>query len=422
MKLNFSFSKLLDNNKFVKVFSVFIAIITWGIVTSTVDTNTDTVINNVPIDFDIQATTPEAYGLSVIESSKDTIDIRVEGKRYKIGTLKETDFIVEPILTSVTKSGEYEVKLDVRKANTSDTDYNIVSYSSDTVKITFDTVKEKTFILSGLAENVQAAEGYVKEEIITSPETITLSGPQYEIDKIVKCVIESKKKEEAATETLVLEGNLIFYDKDNNVLNLEHIIYYNTKFEITIPIYKNKVVPVLVNFINVPSNVDVDRLSYTLSEDTIQILGPTTLIDSIESIDIGEIDFRKISVGSSFDLEVKLPSNIINVDGIETIKFTVNSDSLSKKSLSIKNIICKNIPSQYNISVQTKSINNVTVVGDITDIKNISSDDLIAIVDLQNIQIADGTSRVTVSVYATGNKFVWAVGEYSVIINASKKQ
>ena len=152
-----------------------------------------------------------------------------------------------------------------------------------------------------------------------------------------------------------------------------------------------------------------------------QILGPSTLIDHIDKLEIGEIDFRKVTVGSSFDLDVTLPSNVINVNGVETIKLTINSDSLSKKQLSIKNIICKNVPSQYDVSIITKMISNVTVVGDSNDIDSTSADDLIATVDLQNAELSTGRLRMTVSIYSTGNKFIWAVGEYSVIIDASKK-
>ena len=56
--------------------------------------------------------------------------------------------------------------------------------------------------------------------------------------------------------------------------------------------------------------------------------------------------------------------------------------------------------------------------GNAEDIELLSANDLIARVDLTDID--ESTLRVRASIWVTGNKFAWAVGEYYVYIEASQ--
>ncbi len=420
MKINFSFSKFLDNDKVVRLLAVFVAIISWFIVSYTIDSNAIIAINDVPIVFDLTGTAPESYGLSVVEGIGQTVDIKVEGKNYKIGNLTAEDFIAIPTLSSVTKPGDYTLDIEVKKVNARDSDYNVVPSYSSKIKAYFDYVREVTFNLTATADNITAEEGYVKEIVLASPNKLTLKGPQSEIDKIAKCVVETNSTQ-VASDILVLDGKLVFYDHDNVKIKLQNVTYQQQKFEVTVQIYKHKSVPLTVNFINAPPGLDQGRLEYTFSEDTIEISGPKETVDNIEKITLGEIDFRKINSGSVFPLDVNLPAGVVNVNNTNTVTVSINSTNLNKTQLSITNIIPMNVPAAYNVKVTTKVINSVKIVGDTMDIDSLSTNDLIARVDLQSVELSDGSQRVPVTIYSTGNKFVWAVGEYTVLVNATKK-
>ena len=53
MKRTFNLSKLMDNNKFLKVLSCIIAVLAWFVVTTTVDPNQTAVIRDVPLTIDL---------------------------------------------------------------------------------------------------------------------------------------------------------------------------------------------------------------------------------------------------------------------------------------------------------------------------------------------------------------------------------
>lgn len=419
-RINFSFSKFFDNNKFVKVFAVLVAAISWVIVSWTVSPSAERTVADVPISFDLQDTTPGSYGLSIIDGESQTVDIRVQGKSYKLGNLTPDDFVAIPNLTPVTKPGSYNLDIEVRKINTRDNDYKVADVYTKKVIVDFDYIREKTFDVFAIAENITAQEGYVKEAVIANPNKVTLKGPQSEIDKISKCVVETDEKE-AVSEMIVLDGVLEFYDENNVKLKLDHVTYPEQTFDISVQIYKHKVVPFTVNFVNVPPGLDESLLEYKLSEDTMELSGPKDVIDNIQDISLGEIDFRKINISSVFAKDVNIPAGVLNVNNTNLVTVSIIPDNLDKKQLSVKNIIAVNTPTNYNVKVVTTIIKNVTMVGNDLDIESLSANDLIARVDLQAVDLSEGRQRVPVTIYATGNKFVWAIKEYMVLVDATKK-
>ncbi len=422
MKLNFSFSKLLDNNKFVKLISLITAIIVWFFVVITIDPTEFISVNNIPVDFSLSGTMPEAFNLSVIEGGDQTVNIKVKGKKYKLGNLSKYDFIGVPTLNSVKKAGEYEIRVDVKKVNEKDTDYSVES-EPKTIKVKFDRLLEKTLPIHASAENIKAEEGFVKVRTDVSPDKITLKGPKSEIDKIAKCSATTDENE-VASDTKMLPGKLKFYDINNNELVLKYTPKYtlniNEKYEITIAIHKHKIVPLKVNFVNVPQGLDVSKLKYKLSAESIEIVGPKNIINETKEIQLNAIDFRKIDVGSTFLLEVNLPAGIDNINKLDNVNLDIDDAELDSKQFTVKNILTKNEPANYNIKLKTTTISNVKFVGNKLDMEKLSANDLIAIVDFSAEEISVGSSRVPVTIYATGNKFAWAVGEYFVLVNATK--
>lgn len=416
-----NFSKLLNNDTVVKILSVLVAIIVWLVVTITVYTNIFDVINDIPVNLDLTNTTPEAYNLSIIEGSNQTVNVKPEGKRDKILLLTKEDFIAVPTLTQVTKAGEHEIKVEVKKVNERDDDYKIISEPTY-IKVKFDQLIEKEFPVQVSAENVVPEEGYIREESFSNPEKIKLSGPLSEISKIAKCVVQNNSTI-AANETVVLEGELAFYDEFNNKLTFKHTKYEVQKYEITIPVNKLKTVPITFGYVNVPQGIDPTKLKYTMSLNQIKIAGPGKIIDEINEISLGEIDYRMIDIGYAPDLEINVLAGIINVDNINSVVVDFSENDLKSDTFTIpsKNITTRNVPSSYNIDIETKTINSVKIVGNKLDIEKLTSNDLIAYVDFAGKEIIEGSSRQTVQIYITGNKFAWAVGEYRVVVNITKK-
>lgn len=420
MKLKFSFSKFLQNDKFLRIFSVFLGILSWFIVSIAIDPTKTTIINDIPVVFNLVNTTPQTYGLSVIEGDNQTVSVKIEGKGYVIGNLTADDFVATPVVSSVNKSGEYDIKVDVKKVDIGNPDYSIISQPSY-LKASFDIVEEKQMDIFPAAEYVTAAEGLVKQPILLSRDKIDIKGPKTEIDKIHR-VVAIYDKEIEIKETMVTDATIIFYDSRGNKLLLKNVEYDNSPVEITIPIYKHKKLPLLLQFVNIPQFLDISKIDYELSVSEIEVAGPPNILDTYTGLELPPIDFRTIDINTILNLNVKLATGLTNVDQINEVKVAIKNDNLASKDINIENIIIKNVPLSLDTTVKTNKLFNVRIVGDKSDIAKITSDDFIAEVDFANTELSIGDSKVSVSIYSTKtDKLVWAVGEYTILVNTKIK-
>lgn len=421
MKLkDLSFSALLNNDKFVKVLSVCIAVFAWFIIVISVDTTRTTIIEHIPVDFDLTGTTPDANLLSVIEGGEQYVDATIEGAGTVISRLTADDFVATPILSKVTKPGEYELRVEIKKANEKTNDYNVIS-ASPKVKAIFDHVDERTFAIEPVADNVTAEEGFVKQKIVTPHTKITVNGPSSELDKVKKVVL-AYDKEQVLSDSINVDGELRFLDENGNPITFKYSTYTDQQFTMFIPIYKTAVVPVKVSFVNVPAGIDINTITYTLSDMMVEISGPKDIVDSYSEIALDPIDFRSLDIGSVFTRDINLYAGLVNVNKVETVTVSFNTDNLDTKTFTTKNIILKNKPANYDIEVVSQTVQGIKIIGDKEDLEKMSSNDLIATIDFSTFNLAEGNSIVPVSITMTGNKYAWAVGdEYNVIINSKKK-
>lgn len=418
MKRFLNFSKLMDNNRFIQVLSILIAVVAWFLITTTVDPNQSTIVRNVPLTIDLTGTPAAAKQLNVIEGGDQTINVKVEGKRYRIATLTANDLVVTPTLTNVTMAGEYSLQLNVAKKDVNDSDFTIVSYQQS-IKLSFDHVKSKQFPVEAVADNITAASGYIKETPTANPNILTLTGAEKEIDQVARCVVVYDESA-VLDDTLSAVGRLVLYDEKGTELSPKHVTYSDTDFSITIPIYLQKTLPIEVSFINT-NGLDTSKFKLLLSQNNVNIAGPKDIINKREKITIGPIDLSKLDINSVFHFDLGLNAGEIDIDNVGEIVVSVNADTFSSRTISLtkENILLRNAPADFDVTLRSNAINNIKIIGNKDDIEQLSASELVAAIDLKNVE--NGTSRVRATIYATGEKFVWAVGDYSVTVQAISK-
>ena len=191
--------------------------------------------------------------------------------------------------------------------------------------------------------------------------------------------------------------------------------------EVTIPVLKKKEVPVKVEFLNVPPEFPSDELQYTYSQETIEIAGPEEDIDNLSEIHLGYIDMKELGESGAYPFDVELPSGFINVENIETVVVEFEDHNLTTKNFIIRNITVINEPVNYDITVATRSISGVKMVGRKSVLGSMSAQDIVAEIDVSDREITSGQIKVPVRIYAPTKGLVWASGSYEAIITIKEK-
>ena len=212
-----------------------------------------------------------------------------------------------------------------------------------------------------------------------------------------------------------------FFNAAGSVIESENLEYDHDTVTVTIPIYKTRTLDLQVEFVNVPRGFPIEQLGYTLSRDTILVASPSETIDNIDAITVGPIDFRDIDIGTEITLDITLNAGLKNVENVDSVTVTFPSYGLTSRTMDVSkdNFVIENLPSGYTVEVLTEQLEDIRIVGDTSIVNDLTAEDLVGTIDLSQYSISRGRYTVSVKIYVQGRVLAWAVGEYSVEIEAT---
>ena len=411
--------KLIFNDKYLIVVSLFLAVIVW-IITSInigdVEEKTLKIVTPVKISDKVSDQLSMNY-----YSLNDTVEINVtfNGAKYVIGQVSEDDFDVKFDTSKVSGAGEYQIPIIVK--NNSNLDFTINSISPSTVSAYFDVNMSKTFDLYTDYDEYNIADGYVFGDPILSEDKVVISGPKSSIDRIDKAVLNvdfgDKKdiKEQYKTECPIeLEGLNIA----SSYLKITSRTDKNTPITgitVTLPVLKVKTLPVSVTLEDPPEGVDEGLVTIGYSVDSVEagVLESTNISRAV----IGTINFNKITVGENkFDFDVtKLKGIALLDENLKTITATVNvSSSYSIRTIAIRrsDVLVEGLKGNHKANVRNLDKYYVTVI--------MPGDDLISDLELElkvDVSKKSDDNVYPLSVTITNNDNAWVYSEYKATVD-----
>lgn len=410
---------IFDNRTFLMVLSVIMAFLAWLFVSMDSNDTKGKTITGVTVDMQEVDESIGKLGLSTISTEQIKVSVRVEGVVYDIGNLTASDIRVYPDISKVTTAGMHTVEL---KGETRDSskDVTIQEITPFSVQIKFDSLQTKTLDIKAKLSGYSALDDYLIRDVSVSPSTVQITGPAEDISRISQCVVEKDIDEELTSsysETLPLK----FLDVDGNELELKYVVSDVTEARVTIPILKKKVVPVRLDFMNVPDGFQVDRLKFTLSNEEIEVAGPAESIDKYKEIPLGQIDIKSLELGKTETFEVKLPTGFVNTQNIQSVLVQFDSEGMIEKQFNVDNIIIQNVPLNYEVESMTQEITNVRIIGPKDVVEDMVAGDIVATIDLQeSSSVSSGQVELPVKISVPKKSQVWAVGDYRAIVSISE--
>ena len=407
---------ILDDRRIRLLLAIVGAIVAWMVVTIVVQPGTTRTINNVPVDFTYDSAAYTSRGLSIVSAPEKYVSLKLSGDGYTIGSLTSSDFVVYPDWSSVRDSGEKTLHLQVRGVNTL---LNGVSVSieggDNSVDVVFDVVEEKTVPITVTTNYLTIADGYILYGTELSKETVTLSGPSTEIDKVETCTAEVTHKGEL-TDSVTLDTALRFYTKSGSEVKFEYTNLEESSVEVTLEVYKMATLPVSVSFINAPRNFDPSVLVYSLSKQTLNIAGPESQIEKLSTLSVGTIDLSTFALNKVYELPIELPGNIRLLDNISSITVSFDSSKLETKTMNLPASCVQvvNLPSTYTLTVQTERLMNVTLCGPAGLLETLVPEQVVIEIDADDFYVAAGQQNIACRLYVPSNGKIFALGSYVI--------
>lgn len=413
---SFSFKKLLYSRKFTVPFSIFLSFVLWMAISVESKPVIQRTFSDMTVTINMENTIAAENKMSIVgDISKQRFTVLVMGQNHIVTALAPEEINLYASAASVDAPGEYDLNVSVTDA-TAAADYDIVSITPKTVKVTFDYIETREFTVSALAEGATASEGLIAEAAVVSgieSNTISITGPRTVLNSIETVrAVTSVNKTLSQSETF--DASIVLLDESKKTISDENLQLSTKQVKITVPISKKKTVPVKVDFSNTPKNFNKNSIKTTVDHSEVTIIGTPETVDKINEVTLSPIDITTLTTGSkSFEVSAKLPEGVRLLDSIESFEVTVNLYGYREKTVNVSTIKFTGL-SQGLSANATESIKNVKICGPSSVIRNINSDKVYAEISLSDKKA--GAHVVNAVISFEGYENVWAIGTYETSV------
>lgn len=408
------------------IFALVIAIIVWFAISMQIFPDVTTHVSNIPVE--VKATDYMTQNnLSVADGYVDNVSVQITGKRYEVGNMTADDFTAKADLSAITSDGEYTVNVNVTpvKENSCTVDDENITLRLKVEKTVSKTYSISSGNMKATADGVKATAGMKIDSVAAEPSTITLTGDSAAVDAVKTVEIRSVFAGETA-ESVTSKGQIVLLGANGEVIENPDIKFDNESFTVNVTLYKQKTLPLTVQFTNVPSNFDLSSLKYSIYPESLTVSSPDDSLDSQEKFEVGSIDLCQLTTKylQKLTLPITLPEGYKNISGNTSAMVSFeDAENYTFLSYAVQkdNIRVINVPDNFDVEVLTNEL-SVNVTGPADEIAALASKDIYATIDLMGTTLTAGLKDVNAEFTLRGTKVKsWVTGEYKVSIMVSER-
>lgn len=395
--------------------SLLAAICLWAYVVTVVNPDGDTIISGIPVTFSGQEVLREDQGLIIKGDYDDMVSVHFYGKNTDLKKLEQyKDEITAVVDVSKVRSvKEYQLSYQLTLPNAVQASaVQVTDRNPSVITIQVEKLAKREIEVRGDFSGVEIAEGYLLESTSFDYDTVTVEGPESVVSTIscAQIVMNRTNVDKNITESV----DYTLVDADGNAVDMSDLTTDVDSIEVELDVVKYKEVPLTVNFIDgggatgADASVDIDPASITLA-------GDATVLDSVNTIVLGNVDLGATENNAVLSFDIKIPNDAKNVSGEETATVTVKIRNKKTRVIGATNIAFINTPDGFNAKSITQLV-QTTVRASATDIDTIAANNLRVVADLSEYTQA-GTYQVPVTIYIDGYPDAGVIGDdYKIVV------
>lgn len=421
--LNGIFRNLIYNNKIAMLFSLILAFAVWIWVAIEKSPVVEMTISAVPVKIDMENSVPSQLNLQTFGQTEFYVDVTVTGKRFVVSALTPADLTVTAQTNYVDSAGTKSLQL---KATANDSrDYEIQRLSQNYIDVYFDTYKEAEFAIEpriSAPNNQTVIDGCILGNVLFSQNTVVISGPSAEVNKVTGVVAEIAVSAPLSATTTV-QPEIKLQTDGQETLSYVTLHTGESAVTMTMPVLKKVVLPTAVTFKNAPGGYLNGEVPVSISPAQIEAAIPIEKVGELKNISVGTVDFSDLDSGyNTFTFQASDITEYMIVDGSARFRVTVNlSGTISAAfSVPVQNIAVTAQKDGFHSTVLTQGIENIRVIGTAEEIAALTNEMLYAELDLSDAELAEGEQTVRARIVIKGSSKAWASGTYNVRIQTVK--
>jgi YbbR domain-containing protein len=403
----------MKNNIFgnlgLKIIALLLGFIVWLVVLNMDDYSTTKQITDIPVELlNTEAITEQNQLFDI--TSGETVDIIVKGRRSVVNELTAYDFTATADMSKLSITNAVPITVTTNKSSVA----NSISITIVDNVLQVELEEEDMVSLPVTVYTTgSVAEGYTLGVATTTPNLISVKGAASVVQRIDRAEISVDVSN--STADIATTGNIVFYDKNGDIIPEKKLEVDTTTATVSIPVYKTKDIMVKLATKGSPAE-DYQVSDIEFVPETIAIGGPDDIVKAISEINVDDIDVSGCSedVETTVDITKYLPDGVVVAGDNNTVSVHVTIEKAVTKDIAITsddiNITNKLEDYEYEIEFSGKAA--ITISGLNKDISEVDAKDLNITIDAAKLVV--GTNNVTLAVEAGEGYTIEAVCDVTV--------
>lgn len=413
---------IIYNNKVAMIFSLLAAFALWIWVAIEKSPVVEVTISSVPVKIDMENSVPAQLNLQTFGDTDYYVDVTVTGKRFVVSALSAEDLVVTAQTNYVDSAGNKALPLKAVSATSKD--FEITRLSQSYVDVYFDTYKEAEFAIVpdiSAPNDQKVIDGCILGDVLFSQNTVIVSGPTTEVNKIMGVVAQTAVSAPLSATTTV-QPEIKLQTAGGETLSNVQINTGDAAITMTMPVLKKVTLPTVVTFKNAPTGYLNESVPYTIYPKQVEAAVPIEKISEIQSISVGTVDFAELDIGNNFfNFKASDITEYTIVDSSVRFKVTVNMTGLTSAAFSVpqQNITITSQKEGFTATVLNEPLENIRILGTSEELAALTNEMIFAELNLSEAELTQGEQTVKARIVIKGSTKAWAAGTYTVRIRVS---
>lgn len=369
--------KKITNNFWWKIFSVFLASLTWLMIVNTEDPQISRTFYDVQVEkLNIEAIESEKKAIEYREG--ETVNVRIRGKRSIVDNMSISDIQAYADLEKKSITDAVDIVVEVPE------NISVVEKEPNMMMVELENIITVQKGVQSYMEG-EPREGYVYLDPIVIPNNLEIEGPESKIG-LIKSVLVPVNIEDV-TRDVTLYGSPQIIDDSNNVIN--GLSMSATQIKIQVPIEKLKIVEL---------KLDIDEtiapgyrlLGLSLSQNALQVRGKEVTVDYLDAITISGLDLKPLVQDTILNVNVStiLPNGINVYEDVIAIQVYVDIEPIVEKTINISNgdINVRHLAEDLQFSYVDEESYSITYRGIEDDLSKVDIESVSPSISLRGIE------------------------------------
>lgn len=396
-------------NKFVPALvSLGIALALWFYVVTVVSPNSDKYFYNIPVSVQSEIVLQDR-GLMLTTTELPKVSLHLGGNRTDLNKLNSSNITVSADLSRIGEPGKHALTLTPYfPGDVPNNAITVLSRNPGTieVEVEYRTTKDVPveIIYSGtLPENYMAD----KENKELDYEKITVSGPKSVIDQIAMARIDVALDDQR--DSISDQYKYSLCNAKGEPVDAALVTTNADTVNLTLKILQVKEIALKVT-VEAGGGATEETAKITVDPGTIRVSGSHSILENMDSLDLGIVNLAEIPADTTLTFPIKLPEGVTNETGLQEVTVDVHFPNLITKVLTIDRFNAVNVPENLSVDFITQRL-DIQIRGAKSLVNKVEASDLMVTVDFAQEQVGTATVKADIAIAVDG---VGAVGIYNV--------